>query len=366
VVITLNPTEADAQNDWYKTQPEVTLIATDTNKDIVEYQWDSRTGTWQTYSDPFKLANEGAHILYYRARDKAKNYSEIGFKNIKWDKTDLTEGPLNIKVSPNPASGSEATVSWDRAEDAVGISYYKISWNLEDGDDNHSKDVGNGETETTIDGLKEGVYKVTVTAYDHAGNNKSASTNLTVDRTAPTAPVLTLAGTGVGTVSLSWLAVEDASDYVVLYGTESGNYLYAAVVGNVNQFLVEGLSAGNYYFVVRSRDNVKNQSGNSNEVNTGAILGGAGVGGPATGFQEAGEVLGEKTEKDASKNKKSVKGAVLESQEMGEVLGAEKVRTLWDELMSYFRNHLTLVFVTSISLLFLLFLIVRALRRRNQ
>jgi len=366
VTITLNPTEGDAQNGWYKTQPEVTLIATDTNKDIVEYQWDSQTGTWQTYSDPFKLANEGAHILYYRARDKAKNYSEIGVKNIKWDKTELSEGPLNIKVNPNPTSGSEATASWDRAEDAVGISYYRISWNLEDGDDNHSKDVGNGETETAIDGLKEGVYKVTVTAYDYAGNNKSASTNLTVDRTAPTAPVLTLAGTGVGTVSLSWLAVEDASDYVVLYGTESGNYLYAAVVGNVNQFLVEGLSAGNYYFVVRSRDSVKNQSGNSNEVNTGAILGGAGVGGPATGFQEAGEVLGEKTEKNTLKNKKSVKGAIVQSQKTGEVLGAEKGRTLWEELISYFKSHLPLVFVTSISLVFLLFLIVRALRRRNQ
>jgi hypothetical protein len=176
--------------------------------------------------------------------------------------------------------------------------------------------------------------------------------------------VLTLAGTGVGTVSLSWSAVEDASDYVVLYGTESGNYLYAAVVGNVNQFLVEGLSAGNYFFVVRARDNVKNQSGNSNEVNTGAILGGAGVGGPATGFQEAGNVLGEQTEKESTKSKKTTKGALTDSQNEGEVLGIEKVRSFWDNLWQYFKDNPLIIFFSSLGLIFLLYLLARALRRR--
>jgi len=146
--------------------------------------------------------------------------------------------------------------------------------------------------------------------------------------------VLTLAGTGVGTVSLSWSAVEDASDYVVLYGTESGTYLYAAVVGN------------------------------SNEVNTGAILGGAGVGGPATGFQEAGNVLGEQTEKESTKSKKTTKGALTDSQDEGEVLGIEKVRSFWDNLWQYFKDNPLIIFFSSLSLIFLLYLLARALRRR--
>jgi hypothetical protein len=100
VALTINPTAADASNGWYKTQPEVTLTATDTNIDKIEYQWNSQTGLWTTYSTPFKPETEGAHVLYYRAHDLADNYSEVGVKNIKWDKTDLTDGPLNLSA-PN-------------------------------------------------------------------------------------------------------------------------------------------------------------------------------------------------------------------------------------------------------------------------
>lgn len=359
VDISLNPVDPDAQNGWYKTQPEITLTATDANKDIVEYQWDSQTGNWTTYDNPFKPGSEGAHVLYYRARDKAGNYSDTGVKNIRWDSSDLIEAPQNVDVSPNPTSGDKATVTWDKAEDAVGIDYYKVSWSLKDGDDSHSTNVGNDVTEVEIDSLQEGVYTVNVTAYDQAGNNKSSGLDLTVDKTAPSAPTLTLVSTSTGTVNLSWTAVEDADTYAVFYGTQSGNYQYAAIVGKVTEFTVQNLGAGSYFFVVRALDSVKNQSANSNEVSSGAIAGVAGVGGPATGFAEIGEVLGEETSKETStaKNKEIKKDNYQQPE--GEILGASETNGFFDRLLNYLKDHPLMIFLTLCLLIAIVYFIYR-------
>jgi len=242
---------------------------------------------------------------------------------LQWDQTDLTQGPFNVSADPNPTSGSTSSISWDKATDNIGIAHYKVTWDLRDGDDKHSKNVSSDTIETTIRDLQEGVYKVTVTAFDHAGHSKSASIDLTINRTAPAAPTLTLESTGEGTASLSWNEVENAIDYIILYGVESGSHIYAARVGNITEFTVEGLTAGNYYFVVRAIDNVDNQSSNSNEVSTGDILGaalGTGTGGPAVGFQEVGDVLGDQTDQEPTAEE--MEQALLEAEQDGRVQGA--------------------------------------------
>ncbi len=286
VSLTVNPATSDASNGWYKTQPEVTLTATDTNIDKIEYQWDSKTGSWSTYFAPFKPSSEGAHVLYYRALDKAGNYSDIGVKNIKWDKTELTEGPQNVSVSPNPTSGDKSTVTWEAASDNTGIDHYEIQWRL--GDKSYTDSVGSDVRSHELSNLTEGSWTVIVRAFDGAGNNKEVSVGLTVDRTAPQAPTLALIGTGAGTASLSWNSVDDAKSYIIWYGTSSGSYLYGANVGNVTSYTVQGLGGGTYYFIVRANDSSGNGSSNSNEVSTGAIEGAPGVaaGAPATGFEE--------------------------------------------------------------------------------
>lgn len=296
VAISLNPTVGDAANGWYKTQPEVTLTATDANFDKIEFQWDSQTGTWTTYSTPFKPGNEGAHVLYYRAHDKANNYSDVGVKNIKWNKTELKDGPLNVSVSPNPTSESTSKVKWDAAaSETIGIDKYEIQWKLKNGDKNYSASVGNGVREYTVDNLIEGVWEVKVTAFDASGNSKSASVDLTVDRSGPSAPTLSIFGTAPGSVSLSWSKVTDAVNYIIWYGTTPGSYQYGAKVGDTQSYTVQGLGGGTYYFIVKAVDASGNQGANSNEVSSGAISGAAGVapGTPAQGFAE--EVLGANT-----------------------------------------------------------------------
>lgn len=295
VQIALNPSTPDGANGWYLTQPTITLTGTDANFGRVEYQWDTQSGPWITYAAPFKPSSEGAHVLYYRALDLADNYSAVGIKNIKWDQTALTDGPLNITVSPNPTSGTTSKVTWDAAKDAVGISQYEIQWKL--GSLTHTHTVDSDIRSYELTDLTEGIWSVLVRAYDAAGHTKEASTTLTVDRTAPAAPTLTLTGTDVGSASLSWNAVSGASKYLVWYGTTSGSYLYGANVGNVTNFTVHGLGAGNYYFIVRAHDEAGNGSSNSNEVSTGTIAGAAGStpGTPATGFTTTPTVLGEST-----------------------------------------------------------------------
>jgi hypothetical protein len=296
VAISLNPTVADAANGWYKTQPEITLTATDTNFDKIEYQWDLETGVWTLYTSPFKPGNEGAHVLYYRAHDLANNYSETGIKNIKWNKTDLKEGPLEVNVSPNPTSETTSKVTWKAAtSETIGIDKYEVQWHLKNGDKTYTVTVGSDVREYTVDKLTEGIWEVKVTAFDASGNNKSAPVDLTVDRTGPTAPTLSIFGTAVGSVSLSWNKIEEANNYIIWYGTSPGIYQYGAKVGDTQNYTVQGLGAGSYYFIVRAVDPSGNQSGNSNEVSTGAIAGTPGVapGQPASGFAE--QVLGTNT-----------------------------------------------------------------------
>jgi parallel beta-helix repeat protein len=295
VALSIDPTVGDASNGWYKTQPTVTLTQTDDNFDRIEYQWDSQVdGSWTEYLTPFKLTNEGAHVLYYRAVDLANNISAIGVKNIAWDQTDLEYGPQNISANPNPTSGSTSKIRWDVAKDNIGIDKYEVQWSLNS--INYSKTVGAGTTEVEIDQLTEGKWTVKVIAFDQSGRTKDGSIDLNVDRTGPVAPVLTLTGTGVGTATLVWNAIADAKDYIVWYGNSPGSRIYGARVGNVTSYTVKGLGAGNYYFIVKAVDEAQNQGAESNEVNTGAIAGAAGVatGTPAQGFTS--QVLGAATE----------------------------------------------------------------------
>lgn len=297
VSISLNPETPDANNAWYKTQPSITLSGADTNWGTIEYRWDT-DADWLAYSNPFTVAQEGAHVLYYRARDEAGNYSDTGIKNIKWDKTGLTSGPLNISVSPSPTSLSTSRLSWDSASDNIGISRYEVQWRL--GDLVHTVSVGSEVRSQELTDLTEGSWQVMVRAYDDAGNTKEATTTLVVDKTAPASPTLTLTATSAGSASLSWSTVEGASQYILWYGTSSGTYQYGANVGNVNTYTVQGLGEGSYYFVVRSIDQAGNGSGNSNEVATGTIAGAPGVepGAQAAGFTQDPQVLGDSTQGD--------------------------------------------------------------------
>jgi hypothetical protein len=123
--------------------------------------------------------------------------------------------------------------------DTIGIDRYEVQWKLKNGDKSYTVSVGNGVREYTVDNLLEGIWEVKVTAFDASGNSKSASVDLTVDRTGPSAPTLSVTGTTIGSVSLSWTKISDAVDYIIWYGTAPGTYLYGARVGDIQSYTVQ-------------------------------------------------------------------------------------------------------------------------------
>ena len=324
VSLTVNPTNPDGDNAWYLTRPEVTLTATDTFYGMghIKYQWDSQTGTWLTYTTPLVIPSEGQHVLYYRAWDQAGNHTDIGVKVLKWDQTELSAGPFDLSADPNPTGGDTSTISWSAATDDQGINKYEVLWRL--AGVQHVKTVAGDVLSTEIDQLTEGDWRVIVRAFDGAGHSLEASITLVVDRTAPAAPTLTLGDTREGEVDLSWTAIADADRYIIYYGLTSGDYLYAADVGNVTSFTVQGLTAGDYYFVVRAVDSSDNQSANSNEVSILGLTGAAG-GVIAQGFQPAGEVQGETTEASPEEQQQMAEEIVHQ----GEVKGTNITCTWW-------------------------------------
>lgn len=326
VELTINPAAPDGKNSWYVTRPTITLTVTDENFDSLQYKWDD--GSWESVAEKTvstQVPSEGSHVLYYSAFDKANNFSatEEGIKSVRWDETGLDEGPQSIKVNPNPTSGTTAEVSWGKAHDNVNVDKYQIEWRLNDSDTRHSKTVNSTTFSTEIDQLTEGTWQVKVTAFDAVGNSKSASKELIVDRSAPAAPTVTLISTGEGSAFLGWTEIEDAANYLIFYGTTSGEHIYGANVGQVTEYEVQGLGAGSYYFVVRAMDAAHNQSDNSNEVNTGQIAGAAGVepGAPATDFAPAGEVQGVSTDEAVM--------AAADGEDNGEVLGTTQELNNW-------------------------------------
>ena len=170
VDLSVDPSSPDGDNDWYDSKPEVTLTASDnTELDRIEYQIDSKTGTWKTYSSSVKIS-DGKHVFYYRSLDKAGNYSDIGSKNIKVD-TDNPDAVSDLEAEYREDTNS-VKLTWDAEDDVEKVYIYRgksSGFNLNttsrltkqdaDDDDYTDDDVTRGET-----------YYYKLRTYDEAGN----------------------------------------------------------------------------------------------------------------------------------------------------------------------------------------------------
>jgi len=273
IALSLNPTIPDGLNQWYKTAPQIALIPSDAHIARAEYQWDTQTGPWIIYSGSFIPTSETAHVLYYRALDLAGNYSEIHSRALKWNQTDLKNGPLNITTSPNPTNQSTSLVKWEAAlSNTIGIDRYEVQWHLRGGDKTYTVRVGSEVRDYTVDTLTEGTWEIKITAFDASGNYKSTSIDLIVDKTNPSAPILFLAGKTNESALLTWLKVDDAISYLIWYGQSSGQYPYNVIVGDTNNYTVTCLGSGNWHFIIKAIDAATNQSQSSNQVSTNTFL----------------------------------------------------------------------------------------------
>lgn len=181
VQLSIDPSAPNGKRNWYITEPTITLSASDNHEvDKIEYQWNSSSGTWVEYAAPLH-PQQGAQILYYRTKDLAGNYSEIGVKNVSYDKE-----PPKVSEFQIDRHGKDATVRWLQATDNVGIYEYEVIWQKQDGDgnwiDRQSVKVDKNTLQHTIQAFDIGFYRVRVRVEDLAGHTDTAqSKGLTIE-----------------------------------------------------------------------------------------------------------------------------------------------------------------------------------------
>jgi chitinase len=112
-------------------------------------------------------------------------------------------------------------------------------------------------------------YSISLRAVDAAGNTSPSSNTVSVtlpaDRTAPSAPVLSVTGVTASTVSLAWEPSVDDGSYISYQVLINGGTIFWA--GGTTSALIQGLEpATEYTFAVQGRDNWQNWSPLSNTV----------------------------------------------------------------------------------------------------
>jgi len=114
--LTVDPSDPNGNNNWYKTQPTITLTCTDETSgcDKIYYKWDTDTDyTEVQLSDSVTQAEttapEGTHTLSYYSKDKAGNSEATQTKQFKVD----TQTPTVSNLTVSPTTVNEASVGTD-------------------------------------------------------------------------------------------------------------------------------------------------------------------------------------------------------------------------------------------------------------
>ena len=158
-------------NDWYVSNVQVTFTVADNEGGSgikkTEYSFDGTT--WNTYSVPFTISNEGATAVYYKSTDNVGNVETAKSISVKIDKTSPT---ITATINPNPNANG-----WNSTD--VTVSFIC--------DDSIS---GIASCPSPITVTTEGAGQViTGTSVDKAGNTATTSVTLNIDKTPPVANI---------------------------------------------------------------------------------------------------------------------------------------------------------------------------------
>lgn len=194
---------------WWKSDVQVSLSATDNGgSGVAGVSYAINGGGTSAYSTPFAVSTAGTTTLGYRATDNAGNGEATKTVTIKIDKTlptlTLDAAPGSVHVAPFSvhASPSDAISGIDTTQD--------VEMNL---------DGGGWFKERNIS-VNAGTHTVNARVSDNAGNQQTASVQVTVNLAAPdtnapntTASPLVAQGTWVNatTAPSSLIATDDAS-----------------------------------------------------------------------------------------------------------------------------------------------------------
>ena len=171
-----------SNGNWTNQNVTITLLATDDELGIAKYQV-KHSGTNNTWVDLSSNSdtwyNERNETVYYRAIDNAGNVSEEVSTDIKIDKTSPTFQTVSNSSSGN-WTNQNVTITLSSTDAASGILKYQVKHS---GTNNSWVDLSTN-SDTWYNERNETVYYRVI---DNAGNiSEEASTNIKIDKTAPT------------------------------------------------------------------------------------------------------------------------------------------------------------------------------------
>ncbi|MCL6473010.1 MAG: hypothetical protein K6T91_09415 [Firmicutes bacterium] len=176
--ISATPEKPDGLNDWYVTQPKITLSVSENAE--AYYRIDN--GAWLSYSGPIDIS-DGFHELSYYSVDSFGNAEQAKTIEIKVD----TRPPLaSSSVSPTDnqlTNNPTLTFSWSPAIDSgSGLSHYDL---YIDGSIAISN-IDSSATTITSPKLNDGSHTWFIRVYDKAGNySDSVTSSFLIDTTPP-------------------------------------------------------------------------------------------------------------------------------------------------------------------------------------
>lgn len=104
-------------NGWYKSNITVTLSASDSGSGVDKTYYAIDYGSYQQYSSPFSIGNDGQYTVYYYSTDKAGNLESTKSVTVKIDKTAPS---LSMNAEPTYTAGTSNGVSGTASDSTSG------------------------------------------------------------------------------------------------------------------------------------------------------------------------------------------------------------------------------------------------------
>ena len=161
-------------NEWYSSDINVSLNATDDQSGVDKTLYKINNGDWSQYTNSFELPNEGINTIEYKSIDKAGNEEAIKTEVVKIDKTEPVTAASDV---PANWTSKDVSITVSTTDENSGIAKTEYRINNDDWT----------EYNGPINSLTEGKNVVDYRSIDNAGNvEETKSIEVKIDKTAPT------------------------------------------------------------------------------------------------------------------------------------------------------------------------------------
>jgi hypothetical protein len=275
-------------NSWYTSNVTVSLTAADDSGiNKTEYSFDNTT--WNNYTTPFNITNEGVTTVYYHSSDNAGNVEPIKSQSVKIDKT---APQITISIPINGASytlNQLVTANWQATDSVSGIASVIAT-------------VPNG---TAIDTSTTGTKTFSVNASDNAGNQAAETVTYNITSTSSTSKNGSISGMKFNDLNHDGIREANESglaNWTITLTNQTGGVI-TTKTNTTGNYIFTNLTDGNYT-VGEVQQNGWNQTAPVTRTYNVTITGGAAITGKDFGnFQNVVVKCDNKEEKDKDNKK---------------------------------------------------------------